>query len=178
MQEKNMRYGQFLRSKRVSDSRELTLKDIAEELGVSVSFVSDVEQGRRKPYDETKTEKLIEFLKFTDEDIALMYDLAAKEYLRQAYRLDQRINSDLEEVAALREMVPSVSSSQYSERVQTSRKGDPSFIRGITALGAVNWYKGAGSTTPVTNGTATLTITVSASDVNESETYEARLETS
>ena len=29
MQEKNMRYGQFLRSKRVSDSRELTLKDIS-----------------------------------------------------------------------------------------------------------------------------------------------------
>ena len=36
----------------------------------------------------------------------------------------------------------------------------------ITALGAVNWYKGAGSTTPVTNGTATLTITVNASEVN------------
>ena len=62
MQEKNMRYGQFLRAKRISDSRELTLKDIAGELGVSVSFVSDVEQGRRKPYDEEKTEKLIEFL--------------------------------------------------------------------------------------------------------------------
>ena len=72
MQEKNMRYGQFIRSKRITDSRELTLKDIAEELGVSVSFVSDVEQGRRKPYDEEKTEKLIEFLKFTEEDIALM----------------------------------------------------------------------------------------------------------
>jgi len=46
----------------------------------------------------------------------------------------------------------------------------------VTALGAVNWYKGAGSTTPITNGTGTLTITVNASDVNESETYEARLE--
>ena len=30
MQEKNMRYGQFLRAKRISDSRELTLKDIEE----------------------------------------------------------------------------------------------------------------------------------------------------
>ena len=48
----------------------------------------------------------------------------------------------------------------------------------IAALGAVNWYKGAGSTTPITNGADTLTITVSASEVNESETYEARLETS
>ena len=79
MREKNMRYGQFLRSKRVSDGRELTLKDVAEELGVSVSFVSDVEQGRRKPYDEAKTQKLIEFLKLSEDDVALMYDLAAKE---------------------------------------------------------------------------------------------------
>ena len=79
MREKNMRYGQFLRSKRVSDGRELTLKDVAEELGVSVSFVSDVEQGRRKPYDEVKTQKLIEFLKLSEEEVALMYDLAAKE---------------------------------------------------------------------------------------------------
>ena len=88
MQEKNMRYGQFIRSKRISDNRELTLKDIAEELGVSVSFVSDVEQGRRKPYDEEKTEKLIEFLRFTEEDIALMYDLAARENSRIPRDLD------------------------------------------------------------------------------------------
>ena len=79
MREKNMRYGQFLRSKRVRDGRELTLKDVAEELGVSVSFVSDVEQGRRKPYDEVKTQKLIEFLKLSEEEVALMYDLASRE---------------------------------------------------------------------------------------------------
>ena len=37
-EEKRMRYGQFLRAKRISDSRELMLKDVARELGVSVSF--------------------------------------------------------------------------------------------------------------------------------------------
>ena len=79
MQEKNMRYGRFLRSKRISDSRELTMKDIAVELGISVSLVSDVEQGRRKPYDEAKTQKLIKFLHLSEEDTALLYDLAAKE---------------------------------------------------------------------------------------------------
>ena len=55
--------------------------------------------------------------------------MTAKEYLRQAYRLDQKINSDLEEVAALREMASSVSSPQLSDRVQTSRKGDAPFVR-------------------------------------------------
>ena len=88
MNEKNMRYGQFLKAKRISDSRELTLKDVAEELGVSVSFVSDVEQGRRKPYDEVKTQKLIRFLKLSEEDIALMYDLAAKENMKIPRDLD------------------------------------------------------------------------------------------
>ena len=98
MQEKHMRYGQFLRAKRISDSRELTLKDVARELGVSVSFASDVEQGRRKPYDKEKTEKLIE---------ALMNDLAAREILRTALvPEDAKIckdAGDLESVAFLRE---------------------------------------------------------------------------
>ena len=55
--------------------------------------------------------------------------MTPKQYLRQAYRLDQKINSDLEEVTALREMASSVSSSQFGERVQTSRKGDAPFVR-------------------------------------------------
>ncbi len=55
--------------------------------------------------------------------------MTPKEYLRQAYRLDQKINSDLEEVTALREMANSVSSPQFGERVQTSRKGDAPFVR-------------------------------------------------
>ena len=93
--------------KRISDSRELTLKDVARELGVSVSFASDVEQGRRKPYDEEKTEKLIEFLGLTEEEIALMNDLAAREILRTALvPEDAKIckdAGDLESVAFLRE---------------------------------------------------------------------------
>ena len=72
MDTKNMRYGQFLKAKRISDNRELTLKDVAAELGVSFSYVSDIEQGRRKPYDEAMTQKLIEFLHFSEEEIALI----------------------------------------------------------------------------------------------------------
>lgn len=43
--------------------------------------------------------------------------MTAKEYLRQAYRLDQKISSNLEEVASLREMASSVSSPQLAERI-------------------------------------------------------------
>lgn len=45
----------------------------------------------------------------------------------------------------------------------------------ITALGSVYWYKGAESTTKL-NSTHSMTLTVQASDVDDSETYEARLE--
>jgi len=45
----------------------------------------------------------------------------------------------------------------------------------ITALGSVYWYKGAESTTKL-NSTHSMTLTVQASDVNDAETYEARLE--
>ena len=36
--------------------------------------------------------------------------MTAKEYLHQAYRLDQKINSDIEELSSLREMSGSISS--------------------------------------------------------------------
>lgn len=55
--------------------------------------------------------------------------MTPKEYLRQAYRLDQKINSDLDEVNSLREMASSVSSPQLGERVQTSRNTDAPFVR-------------------------------------------------
>ena len=73
MQKPNMRYGRFLRTKRLSDDRELTLRDVADALGVSVTFVSDVEHGRRLPYDEIKTQKLIKYLHLSEEDVATMY---------------------------------------------------------------------------------------------------------
>ena len=60
--------------------------------------------------------------------------MTAKEYLRQAYRLDQKINSDLDEMAALREMAASVSSPQLTERVQTSRNTDAPFVRCIEKI--------------------------------------------
>ena len=53
----------------------------------------------------------------------------AKEYLRQAYRLDQRINSNIEEVSRLQEMATSVSSPTLGERVQTSRSTDAPFVK-------------------------------------------------
>jgi DNA-directed RNA polymerase specialized sigma subunit len=60
--------------------------------------------------------------------------MTPKEYLRQSYRLDQRINSDIEEVGRLRSMAASVSSPALTERVQTSHNGDAPFARSIEKI--------------------------------------------
>lgn len=60
--------------------------------------------------------------------------MTAKEYLQQAYRLDQKINSDIEEVGALRGMASSASSPKLAERVQTSRTGDAPYVRSIEKI--------------------------------------------
>lgn len=60
--------------------------------------------------------------------------MTTKEYLRQAYRLDQKINSDIEEVARLREMASSISSPVLGDKVQTSRNGDAPFVRSVEKI--------------------------------------------
>jgi len=60
--------------------------------------------------------------------------MTSKEYLRQAYRLDHRINSDIEEVKRLREMAASVSTPGLGERVQTSYSGDAPFVRSVEKI--------------------------------------------
>lgn len=60
--------------------------------------------------------------------------MTVKEYLRQAYRLDNRINSDIEELGQLREMVCSISSPMLGERVQTSKSGQAPFVKNIEKI--------------------------------------------
>ena len=79
MKEENMRFGAFIRAKRIKDPRELTLKDISSVLGISGSLLSDIEQGRRKPFDSERIETFSEYLHLTESDRARLYDLAARE---------------------------------------------------------------------------------------------------
>ena len=89
MKIENMRFGQFIRAKRQGDSRELTLKDMSSAIGLSLSMLSDIEQGRRKPFDSDKIEEFCRYLSLGAEDKARMYDLAARE--------KQEVPSDIED---------------------------------------------------------------------------------
>ena len=79
MQEKHMRLGEYLRRKRQADPRELTLSDMSKELGISLSYLSDIECGRKKNFEADLIEKFVTFLGLSVEEKARLYDLAAKE---------------------------------------------------------------------------------------------------
>jgi len=90
LQERNMRFGDFIKQRRLSDPNELTLKDMSEKLGISLSFLSDIENNRRKPFDKEKIEKFASVLGLSDEDKAKMYDLAARDR--------REVPSDIEDI--------------------------------------------------------------------------------
>ena len=60
--------------------------------------------------------------------------MTSKEYLRQAYRLDLKINSDIEEVARLRSMATSITAPVLGDKVQSSRMGDAPYVRSIEKI--------------------------------------------
>ena len=79
MKEKKIRFGDFIRRKRLDDPRELRMQDIADLLDLSLSYMSEIESNRKKPLAGEKLEKLAEYLNLSDEDKAIMYDLAGRE---------------------------------------------------------------------------------------------------
>ena len=58
MKEENMTFAQFIRRKRLESPEELTLKGVAEKLGISLTMYSDIEKGRRVPSDTFDYEML------------------------------------------------------------------------------------------------------------------------
>jgi len=79
MKEKHMRFGDFIRKKRLDDPRELTQKDVAEHLGFKEAYIGHVENKIKRPFEGEVLKQLAEFLNLSEEDAALMYDLASRE---------------------------------------------------------------------------------------------------
>ncbi len=79
VREKYLRFGDFIKKIRQEDPRELTLKDVSKILGISLSFLSDIENNRRKPFDKEKIEIFAKEFNLSDEDKAKLYDLAARD---------------------------------------------------------------------------------------------------
>lgn len=84
-----MTFGQFLKARRLASDKELTLRDAAKALDMSLTMYSDIEKDRRNP-GEDFVEKVCALLNLPKEDKETMYDLAAKK--------KRMVPSDIEDV--------------------------------------------------------------------------------
>ncbi len=69
-------FGEFLQKKR--EDKQITLRKMAEQLGVSAPYLSDIEKGRRNPPEIDKLNQIAQILILSVEDKTLMLDLAGK----------------------------------------------------------------------------------------------------
>ncbi len=73
--DKELTFGSFLSEKR--KSRGIILTDLAGELEVSKVYLCDIEKGRKAAPKSEHLEKIAAYLKLSEEERNLMYDLAA-----------------------------------------------------------------------------------------------------
>lgn len=72
-------FGSFLARQRIE--KDVRLRPIAEKLGVSVSYLSDIIKGRRKPpHDIDRLESLAKVLNLSEEERGEMLDLVGREW--------------------------------------------------------------------------------------------------
>ena len=91
MKEKHMRFGDYIRRKRLADPRELTMKDVAEHLGFKESYIGLVENNNKKPFEGEKLVMLAKFLNLTEEETAWMFDLAGREKHKVPYDIEETL---------------------------------------------------------------------------------------
>ena len=72
-------FGDFIKEKRLNHQPKLTLKKTAELLDMNLTYLSDVENNRKKAFSSEKIDLFCEALGISSEDQEKMYDLAARD---------------------------------------------------------------------------------------------------
>lgn len=70
-------FGEFLQKKRLEN--EITLRKMAKLIGITAPYLTDIEKDRRNPPEIQKLDKTAEILSLTEEEKAVMFDLAGKQ---------------------------------------------------------------------------------------------------
>ena len=76
MDERLMYFGDYIKLKR--KNKEFTLTETAMHLGIQKSHYSEIENKRRAPFDGEKMELFAEYLNLSDDETAILFDLASK----------------------------------------------------------------------------------------------------
>ena len=76
MENKYSNFGEFLQKKR--EGKKVTLRKMADMLGFSAPFLSDVEKDRRNPPEKDKLDMIVNILGLSEEEKDLMFNLAGR----------------------------------------------------------------------------------------------------
>jgi len=71
-----LNFGDFLQKKRTE--RQITLRKMAELLGISAPYLTDIEKDRRNPPEMESLEQISKVLNLSEDERAVMFDLAGK----------------------------------------------------------------------------------------------------
>ena len=69
-------FGAFLPKKRTE--RQITLRGMADQLGITAPYLTDIEKDRRNPPEMEKLEAISRILSLTEDERTIMFDLAGK----------------------------------------------------------------------------------------------------
>ena len=92
-------FGEFLRGRRTE--QRLTLKEVADVLGVGISYLSDVERGRRKPFSPRDLNRLRKLSEALDVDLDELRRLSAAERTMDAAQMEPSSEKQRELLTAL-----------------------------------------------------------------------------
>ena len=101
MENKYSNFGEFLQKKR--EEKKVTLRKMADMLGFSAPFLSDVEKDRRNPPEKDKLDMIVNILGLSEEEKDLMFNLDLPEYIMErdyvssALRTARDLNASEEE---------------------------------------------------------------------------------
>lgn len=69
-----LNFGEYIKSKRLEKG--ISLRELASKIGISPSYMSDIEKGRRNAPNKEKVDKIAEVLFYSEEEIEKLHDLA------------------------------------------------------------------------------------------------------
>ena len=76
MIESQITFGEYIYNKRLE--KDISLRRMAEMLGYSAPFWSEVEKGKKNPPSLDKLQQIVKILSLTDDETTQLYDLAMK----------------------------------------------------------------------------------------------------
>ena len=79
MEKRTLSFGDYIKDKRMSHNPRYTLKKMAEALGMNLTQLSDIENGRKKPFDGDRINQFCSILGLSDDERTELYDLAARD---------------------------------------------------------------------------------------------------